>query len=218
MSVTPGLGVFNKDKVANKFGIQLKAKEVLQQPSTPLTAKKIATSRTSCVPKNKTISDFRTDNNVNEFLSNTNPTSTSSISEATRKHSEKPTTNKPSLGPVNTSVRHEQSHSLNTNTNHSTEKSTESLPAKPFEISKKKMITSTEQAVSPALPVKQSSVLATHQKTEAQIQHQKDQPLYKRQLSKTLDNNSSPINKSTTATAAAAAATTTNALATSLKR
>ncbi|CAF4863011.1 unnamed protein product, partial [Rotaria socialis] len=52
----------------------------------------------------------------------------------------------------------------------------------------------------------------------AQIQHQKDQPLYKRQLSKTLDNNSSPINKSTTATAAAAAATTTNALATSLKR
>ncbi|CAF4678795.1 unnamed protein product, partial [Rotaria magnacalcarata] len=42
------------------------------------------------------------------------------------------------------------------------------------------MNTSTEQTVSPALPVKQASVLATNQKTEAQIQHQKDQPLYKR--------------------------------------
>ncbi|CAF1602012.1 unnamed protein product [Rotaria magnacalcarata] len=218
MSVTPGLGAFNKDKVANKFGIQLKAKEVLQQPSTPLTAKKITTSKTSCVPKNKTISDFRTDNNVNGFLSNADLTSTSSISEATRKHSEKPRTNKPSSGPVNTSARHEQSHSLNTNTNHSTEKSTESLPVKPLEISKKKMITSTEQTVSPALPVKQASVLATNQKTEAQIQHQKDQPLYKRQLSKTLDNNSPPINKSTMAAAAATATTTTNALTTSLKR
>ncbi|CAF4760979.1 unnamed protein product, partial [Rotaria magnacalcarata] len=58
----------------------------------------------------------------------------------------------------------------------------------------------------------------TNQKTEAQIQHQKDQPLYKRQLSKTLDNNSPPINKSTMAAAAATATTTTNALTTSLKR
>jgi len=33
MSSSPGLGAFNKDKVASKFGIQLKTKENCKQPS-----------------------------------------------------------------------------------------------------------------------------------------------------------------------------------------
>lgn len=47
-------------------------------------------------------------------------------------------------------------------------------------------------------PVEQATGMSTRtslSKTEAQIEYQKDQPLYKRQLSKSLDNSASAINR-----------------------
>lgn len=199
MSVTPGLGAFNKDKVANKFGIQLKPKDATQRSSTEKksTTTTTASTSTSNVTKNKTISDFRTDNSTNGFLLNNNRT-TPKTPEPMRK----PTTSKSTSGLVNTSVKpNEQSNTLTSNVNHST--------------TKRPSITSTERAASPAPPNKRPSV----PKSEAQIEHQKDQPLYRRQLSKPLDHTSTP---STTAAAKSAATTTTTAPAaspsTSLKR
>jgi len=186
MSGTPGLGAFNKDKVANKFGIQLKPKDASQRSSTP-------TIGTSNVTKNKTIGDFRTDNSTNGFLLNTNRNTSSKTPEPTRKTA----TSKSTSGLANTPVKNnEQSKTLISNVNHSTAKSPTTT--------KKSSITPTKQAISPVPPIKQPSIT----KTEAQIEDKKDQPLYRRQLSKQLDN----VSLSTSA------ATTTTASPTSLKR
>jgi len=196
MSGTPGLGAFNKDKVANKFGIQLKPKDASQRSSTD--KKPTPTAGTSNVTKNKTIGDFRTDNSINGFLLNTNRITTSKTPEPTRKNIGKTVTSKSTSGLVNTPAKtNEQSKTLTSNANHSTAKS----PA----TAKRSNIKPTEQAVSPAPPIKRPSI----PKTEAQIEHKKDQPLYRRQISKPLDN----ISPSTSA-----AATTTTVSPTSLKR
>jgi len=198
MSVTPGLGAFNKDKVANKFGIQLKPKDAPQRSSTTVT------TGTSTVTKNKTIGDFRTDKSTNGFLTNTNRPAASKTPETTRKVIEKSLpTNKSTSGLVNTSVNiNQQSTTLTSNVNHSTPKSKESLTT----TTKRSSITPTERAVSPTPPIKRPNV----PKTETPTQDKKDLPLYKkRQSSKPLD--------STPSTPAATTTTTSTSL-TSLKR
>ncbi len=207
MSATPGLGSFNKDKVANKFGIQLKPKDASQRSATdkkPITT----SSSTSNVTKNKTISDFRTDNSTNGVLLNTTrPTpATKAPPEPAKKPLEKTAASKSTSVLVNTSANNDQRTS---NVNHSTTKSKESLTPKSPSTSKRSSITPTERAVSPAPPPKRPSVT----KTEAQPQHLADKPLYNRQSSKPLENTSSK-----TTAAAAAAATTKTGSATSLKR
>jgi len=192
MSGTPGLGAFNKDKVANKFGIQLKPKDASQRSSTEKkSTTTTTTSETSNVTKNKTISDFRTNNSTNGFLLNTNRTNSSQTPEPIKKNIGKPVTTKSTSGLVNTPVK--------TNEKPSTSKSTSGLVNTPVKTNekptsltsninhsttKRSSITPTERAVSPAPPTKRPSV----SKTESQIKHQKDQPLYRRQLSKPLDN------------------------------
>jgi hypothetical protein len=172
MSVTPGLGAFNKDKVANKFGIQLKGK----------TNSTTASNETSTVIKNKTISDFRTDKSTNGFLNNTNRPVGSKTPEPTRKVNEKnSSTNKSSSVNIN-----QQSTTLTSNVNHSTTKSKESLTT-----TKRANQPSTERAVSPTPPVR---------KPETPSQNKKDQPLYRRQLSKPLDNTPSTPPTTTTST------------------
>jgi hypothetical protein len=204
MSTTPGLGAFNKDKVANKFGIQLKPKDTAQRSSTE--KKPITTTNTSTVTKNKTIGDFRTDNSTNGFLINTNRSTSSKTPEPIRKVNEKSATNKSTSGLVNTSLKsNEQSHSLTSNVNHSTTKSKDSLKSKSPTTTKRVSPTPTNRSVSPVPPLKQPS----KQKTEDQIEHQKDLPLYRRQLSKPLENTSSTTT---------AVATTTTASTNSLKR
>jgi len=182
MSVTPGLGAFNKDKVANKFGIQLKTKDASQRS---LTEKKPTTTiGASNVTKNKTIGDFRTDNSTNGFELNKNRTITSKTPEPTRKNIDKSVTSKSTSGLVNKSAKtNEQSNSLTSNVNHS--------------------IKNSSTATSSTPSIKQPSV----PKTEAQIEHQKDQPLHRIQVSKPLENSSSPTT-----------VTTTTASTTSLKR
>jgi len=53
-----------------------------------------------------------------------------------------------------------------------------------------------EDSLSPLLKRASIPTMAHSTKTEAEIEHQKDQPLYKRQLSKTLDNHSTTNSKS----------------------
>jgi hypothetical protein len=200
MSVTPGLGSFNKDKVANKFGIQLKPKGSSQQSLTTSTTKitSTTTGAASSITKNKTVSDFRANNNTNGFSSNT--------SEPIKKVPDKSLTSKSTSGLVSTSVNNERSDSLTSNVNHSTKKSKEPSPAKSPATAKKSSIISNERAVSPAPSVKGPSVsiVTPPHKTEAQIQHQKDQPLYRRQLSKPIDPTSSATLSTTTSAAGGA--------------
>ena len=66
MSVASGLGAFNKDKVANKFGIQLRAKES-SRPSTPASEKKLSPVTPGTVTKNQSIGDFRSASKQNGF-------------------------------------------------------------------------------------------------------------------------------------------------------
>ncbi|CAF0833399.1 unnamed protein product [Adineta ricciae] len=191
MSTTPGLGAFNRDKVANKFGIQLKPKDApsTKRPSTSaIDYKPTATTSTttaattglSIVSKNKTINDFRTEKNTNGFLS------TSNHSPVSKPIPDKVSTSKSTSNLLNTSVESQRKNSLTTNVNHSTTKSREPSPA-PL-----------KRAVSPAPPVKKPTTSSP--KTEAQIEHQKDQPLYRRQLSKPLENHSSTANVPATTT------------------
>jgi hypothetical protein len=195
MSKTPSLGSFNQDKVANKFGIQLKPKGSSQQLSTG----------TSNITKNKTVSDFRTDNSTNGFLSNTNRSTSSKTSEPIKKIPEKSITSKSTSALTTSSINNERTNSLTSNVNHSTATSKQPSPAKSPATTKRSNIISTERSVSPVPPVKRPSVSITTPKTEAQVEHLKDQPLYRRQLSKPLDNSSLSI---ATTPAAAAASTT----------
>jgi hypothetical protein len=94
---------------------------------------------------------------------------------------------------------------LTSNVNHSTTKSKDSLKSKSPTTTKRVSPTPTNRSVSPVPPLKQPSI----QKTEDQIEHQKDLPLYRRQLSKPLENTSSTTT---------AVATTTTASTNSLKR
>jgi len=202
MSVTSGLGSFNKDKVANKFGIQLKPKDAVRRPSTSSTEKKPTTTESSNVTKTKTNSDFRKDNNTNGFLSNTNRSTVSKTSEPTKKVPEKSSTSKPTSGLLNTSVNNERSNSLTSNVNHSTTKSREPSPSTSTLTTKRPSVIPTQRAVSPAPPpVKQPNASKTDPKIEAQIEHKKNQPLDKRQSSKPVDNTSSSAPTATTATA-----------------
>jgi len=135
MSVASGLGAFNKDKVANKFGIQLRTKDSSSsssRPSTPLIEK-----------KNPTVGDFRSSTKFNGLT----PTSTPIIAKKSQSSQ--------------TLVRSPAAH-------HSTKR----------DASKER-----------------SKNLTKPTKTNAQIEQQKDQPLYKRQSSKTLDNPTSTLSK-----------------------
>jgi len=196
MSVTPGLGAFNKDKVANRFGIQLKNKDTNKQSQQPSTEKIIINTDTSIVTKNKTVSDFRVQNQSNGFQS-----------EPLKKTLENSIKSKSNIELISMPMHNERRDSLNSNVNHSTSlnpvKLNSQLSSKlsdtikipnliPKDRSKSpspssiKQTNITERSVSPIPSSKQSTIPTT--KTEAQIEHQKDQPLYKRQLSRTLDN------------------------------
>ena len=181
MSTASNLGAFNKDKVANKFGIQLKRRNTTQEPTSPLIERKTTTAEVSNATKNKTVSNFRIDNSANGYLSNKSTTTSSNTSELRRKTTEKTTNNKStSWKLVNTSTENEENKSLASNIKHSARKSLDPV-------------------VSPIPSVKQSNVSKDSLKTQAQIEQQKDQPLYKRQSSKPLNNNTSlTINKNTT--------------------
>jgi hypothetical protein len=236
MSGTPNLGAFNKDKVANKFGIQLKTKDSLtqiQRPLTPTTEKKSTiTESSSIVTKSKIVSDFRKQNDSNGFQSNTNHSALLKTPEPTRKLVENSIKSKSSSELISTPINNERRTSLTPNVNHSTtsnpvksnepikslspsSSSTNLSPLKSPEIVKRSSLTpinrsvspepssikrlsltkSTERAISPVSSIKPPNVPTTINKTEAAIEHQKDQPLYKRQLSKTLDNATSIVNK-----------------------
>ena len=195
MSVKPGLGAFNKDKVANKFGIQLKAKDA---PT--------ASSGASTVTKNKTIGDFRADKSTNGFLNNTNRPVGSKTPEPTRKVIEK-------TAPINKSSTvnvNQKSTTLTSNVNHSTTKSKESLTTTTTTTTKRTSPTPGERPASPTPPVKQQQQQKpAASKSESSSESKKDQPLYRRQLSKPLDNTPSTP---TTATTTTAAATSTSSL------
>ncbi|UJR07657.1 hypothetical protein I4U23_011945 [Adineta vaga] len=208
MSGTPSLGAFNKDKVANKFGIQLKPKDApsTKRPSTSAIEYKstaTTTSGLSNVSKNKTFNDFRTtETNTNGFLSNTNHSLALKPVQTQKPIPEKVSTSKSTSNLLNTSVQNQRSNSLTSNVSHSTSKSREPSPAP---TKRSSIVSSTPRAVSPAPPVKQSNTLSPN--TEAQIERKKDQPLDRRQLSKPLDNHSSTANISSTT-----ASTSTNSL------
>jgi len=224
MNTTPGLGSFNKDKVANKFGIQLKPKDTNKQsqpPLSPLNERKTIHTETSSVTKNKTVSDFRVQNESNGFQTNTNipKHSTSSKTPQSIKNSlENSTKSKSTIELVSTSMNNERRDSLTSNVNHSTflkpVKSTPSIESlsksssssnilllsKSPETVKRSSLTpistdrqsinitkTTERTISPTPSIKSQNIPTATTKTVAEIEHQKDQPLYKRQLSKTLD-------------------------------
>jgi hypothetical protein len=214
MSVTPGLGSFNKDKVANKFGIQLKKKDTnkqSQQPLNPSTEKININTDTSAVTENKTVSDSCLQNQSNGLKSKT--------PEPLRKTLENSSKSKSSVGLVSTLTYNERRDSFNSNVNHSTSLNpvksnsqssltTLSSSQSPDTIKQSSLIsknrskspspslskrtsiikTTTEQPMSQTLSSKQTNIPTSTTKTVAEIEHQKDQPLYKRQLSKTLDN------------------------------
>jgi hypothetical protein len=212
MSDTPNLSAFNKDKVANKFGIQLKNKDKNKQSQQTLslsTEKKINNTETSIVTKNKTVSDFRIQNQLNGFQSNTEPSLKS----------------KSNIELISTSTNNDRRNSFNLNVNHSdclnTNQSIKSnsqstlnisFPSKSFDTTKRSSLTPMDRKKSPeSSSIKRTNITKTTEhplssskqasipthiiKTEAQIELQKDQPLYKRQLSKTLENATSMGNK-----------------------
>jgi myosin-light-chain kinase len=162
MSVTPGLGSFNKDKVANKFGIQLKNKETTKQS----TEKKIFITETTTTTI--TMSD------LNGFRSNTLAPNQKTLENSAKSKSNNEL--------ISTSLHNERHDPSNSNVNHSTISSSVKLNQS-SDILKRSSLTSDDQTKSPE---KRTSIPTN--KTEAEIEFQKDQPLYKRQLSKTLDN------------------------------
>lgn len=252
MSVTPGLGAFNKDKVANKFGIQLKAKDT-KKPSQRLlntsTEQKPSDTKASIITENKTVSDFCLQNELNGFKSNKNILNQSPSSQTLqpiRKSLENSKKSKSTIGIASTITLDEQINHSNSNVNHSKSEnlvkpneltnsvypssspssSNISLPSESFNSLKRSSLTPvnndrrtiaastgrnksleplsvkqtsvtiiTEQPTLPTSSTQQSSIKTMTTKTEAEIEHQKDQPLYKRQLSKTLDNSTPITNK-----------------------
>lgn len=201
MSLTPGLGAFNKDKVANKFGIQLKGKDA---PTRSTTEKKPTTPETPTVTKNKTISDFRTDKNTNGFLTNTKP------SEATKKSP----TSKSTSGLVNTSIDpKQQSNSLTSTNNHSKIKSKESSSSKSLStINRTPSPSAAKKDAQKDQPLsRRQSSKQLEQTTAPKNDAQKDQPLSRRQSSKQLE-------QTTPVTPSPAPPTKTTTTMTSLKR
>ena len=133
MSVASGLGAFNKDKVANKFGIQLRPKDgSSSRPATPLLEK-----------KTPTIGDFRSATKINGLT----PTSTPVFPRKTQ--------------------------------------SSQALVAPPAVQHSTPRDASKERPTAAIKP----------KKSDAQVEQQKDQPLYKRQSSKTLDHPAPPKSK-----------------------
>ena len=236
MSVTPGLGAFNKDKVANKFGIQLKKKETnencVQSPLSPsMEMESTMITETSTVTKNNTVSDFRSQNQSNGFASETLSNDRSSLSpsksnESTSKPMGQSSKSKSTAGLMTTTtttttmsndnrkLSSPSSPSPISTSNHSNDSS---CPVNSNELiqSPSDSSVSTDRRSSPinddpsvasvarsllqeVNPVEGKaschlSLSPSLAKTDAQIEHQKDQPLYKRQLSKTLDNSTSVL-------------------------
>jgi hypothetical protein len=227
MNTTPGLGSFNKDKVANKFGIQLKPKDTNKQsqpPLSPLNERKTIHTETSSVTKNQTVSDFRVQNESNGFQTNTNITKHSTSSKTPQSIGNS-TKSKSTIELVSTSMNNERRDSLTSNVNHSTSlkpvKSTLSIESlsksssssnilllskspetvkrsslTPISTDRQSILTSKDRSISPKPSIKSQNIPTGTTKSVAEIEHQKDQPLYKRQLSKTLDNATSIANKS----------------------
>ena len=219
MSVASGLGAFNRDKVANKFGIQLKGKDSNQsssRPATPATTKKFSTTNTSNVSKNQTIGDFR--RNINTNGTNIQPSPMSSplmVKKSETKvksieNSSSLSTTKSSSGLKNSSNNNERSNASKSSIDHSIHLNSsiqtnhQSIPKSPT--TRKKSIESPiNQSMNNSKKSSNETVshndrtnsngLNANTKTNAEIEHQKDQPLYKRQSSKNLDNLSSTNNK-----------------------
>lgn len=214
MSVTPGLGSFNKDKVANKFGIQLKTKDGSKQAARP------ANEPPATVSKNKTVSDFRRPTLSNGSAADAKSAAPSSTRTSTNSSFQNSVKSKSSIGLVSTGTVEERRKSLTSNENHSTpskpvkpstsSSNLSSLPLSPETINQTALARSPSPvrrpsvAAQPPSAVRRTSVtsiapeptpvskpadlLPVPAKTEAEIEHQKDQPLYKRQLTKTIDN------------------------------
>ena len=229
MNLTSGLGAFNKDKVANKFGIQLRPKDstqAVQRPQTPsIERRNFPSSNPFERGKTPVTTDLRTPTKLNGFPSNSkpknvpSPSATSKTPETRRKVDHQLQTSKSTSGLLNSSMDKQQSKTSISNDNHSKSssiplKSKESVPS----ISESKLATATRRAsliptnqvpspspssvrresrtkadepsVSGSAPILSQPSLGstTKSKTNAEIEHQKDQPLYRRQLSKTLEN------------------------------
>ena len=236
MSVTPGLGAFNKDKVANKFGIQLKKKETnekcAQSPLSPSMEMDSTTiTETSTVTKNNTVSDFRSQNQSNglewETLSSDRPclssplpspspsTSNESTSKPMGQSSKSKSTGGLMMMMTSTMANEHQRPASSTSTsNHSnascpvnSNELIQSTSASSVSTDRPASSIDDSSSTSPARSLLQEGSSAEDKpslllspppspslaKTEAEIEHQKDQPLYKRQLSKTLDNSTSTM-------------------------
>lgn len=216
MSVTRDLGAFNKNKVANKFGIQLKNKDAdkqSQRPLSPSSDKILINTDATTVAKNKTLNDSHSSSKQSNGFQSKTP-------EPIRKSPENSLKSKSNSGHISIPVNNERRDSLNVNVNHSTlsnsVKSNSLSPSTTNNLStnpvKRSSLTPNDRSKSPSpSPIKRISIIKTPErsispipspkpssipiKTEAEIEHQKDQPLYKRQLSKTLDNATSLTNK-----------------------
>ena len=192
MSVTPNLSGFNKDKVANKFGIQLKKKENNQ--STQSQSLSSSTETNILQTKSKTINEFSSENQSNGFISKS-----SELLKKPLDNSIKSKSTNELISTSSSSNERSSSSSLKSNIPHSTNANPVKLINSSIQSDSQSFIstlTSKDRSKSPSpSPNKRTSMTTTTTKTEAEIEHQKDQPLYKRQPSKPLDNPTSMTNR-----------------------
>ena len=156
MNLTSGLGAFNKDKVANKFGIQLRPKDSnqsVQRPVTPSIERRNFTSNPFERGKTPVPADLRTSTKINGFSSNSklknvpSQSTTSKTPETRRKVENQLQTSKSTSGLLNSSKDKQQSSTSSSNDNHSKSssiplKSKESVPS----TSESKSFTTTRRA------------------------------------------------------------------------
>lgn len=231
MNVTSGLGSFNKDKVANKFGIQLKTKETAKQISSslsPTIEKRITNEEKSSESTEKCFNDcsikseFNENENENE---NQSSNSSDNFDGSNENKDEKSNIDINQSTITGQTLKKENSNFdlSNININHSTSINliqsedrqlfspcktiderqiisnvfieTRTILENQIQIGSKNSLTTNDLNNGSLTCIKRTSIPISSSKTEAEIEHQKDQPLYKRQLSKTLDNVTSLNNK-----------------------
>jgi hypothetical protein len=214
MSEASRLGAFNKDKVANKFGIQLRPKETNKtssRPSTPLFEKKSSTINASNrTAVSSTDIDSRRQTQINTSrTSRGNGTGVPSRVDPSTNNNDTLPPGKSSSGLNNattsnertrcsTSSVHHSAVSNRTQTQDTTEGHADSVNSPTSDLRSTGRRTSLNN-VDQRLLLPGSSLLdplnstgASNTKTLAQIEQQKDQPLYRRQSSRTLDPTSCP--------------------------
>lgn len=206
MSVTPGLGAFNKDKVANKFGIQLKNKDNKQiqrtlspsnekiffdQEQTNLTKTMKIINNKSSLPNQSNGFQSKTPEPLRKTFENIQKSKSTSGLASILIENERPNLFNININHHSTLINSVQSNSLSINpikrsslTPNDRTKSPSPSPSLSLSSSPSSIIKPSERSISPIPSPKRSSIPT---KTEAEIEHQKDQPLYKRQPSKTLD-------------------------------